>query len=94
MNIDSSWVQTGELGIVFVIVILVSGLIVFVMKQNAKREDKLMELLTQQQQITDKQGDILQNLADYIRSLETALNKRLEAIEARIDDKLRAKKRE
>ena len=94
MNIDSSWVQTGELGIVFVIVILVSGLIVFVMKQNAKREDKLMELLTQQQQITDKQGDILQNLANYIRSLETTLNKRLEAIEARIDDKLRAKKRE
>ena len=89
MPIESTWVQTGELGLAFIVIILCVFLVRYVFNQSAKREDKLMLLLTQQQQITDRQGDILQKLADH----QEVLNKRLEAIELAIEEKLRAKPR-
>ena len=89
MGIESTWVQTGELGLAFIVIILCVFLVRYVFNQSAKREDKLMLLLTQQQQITDRQGDILQKLADH----QEVLNKRLEAIELAIEEKLRAKPR-
>ena len=89
MGIESTWVQTGELGLAFIVIILCVFLVRYVFNQSARREDKLMLLLTQQQQITDRQGDILQKLADH----QEVLNKRLEAIELAIEDKLRAKPR-
>ena len=93
MNFDSNWIQAGELGLAFVVVILCVWLVRFTLKQNAIREERLISRLEKQQDIADKQGEILQHLANYINNLEKSLNERLTTIENIIDVKLRAKER-
>jgi len=87
--IDATWIQSGELGLAFVVIVLCVYLVRYTIKQSADREQRLMEMLSQQQTLTDRHGDILQKLATYIDSQ----NKRLENIEKVIDEKLRSKPR-
>lgn len=45
-QVDSSWIQKGELGLAFAVVVLAAWLVVYVMKTSKAREDKLLELVT------------------------------------------------
>jgi len=45
--IGSEWIQAGELGLAFIVVVLCAGLITFVMKTSARREQELMGVITQ-----------------------------------------------
>ena len=79
-----NWVQAGELGLAFVVIILCVFLVRYVFNQSATRENRLMTLLEQAQRTTDRQTDVLQSLANSV-------DKRLDAIEQTIEQKLRAK---
>ena len=79
-----NWVQAGELGLAFVVIILCVFLVRYVFNQSATRENRLMMLLEQAQRTTDRQTDVLQALANSV-------DKRLDAIEQTIEQKLRAK---
>lgn len=40
------WVQVGELGLAFIVILLCSGLVMFVMRSSAKREQELLSIIT------------------------------------------------
>jgi len=87
--IDATWIQSGELGLAFVVIVLCVYLVRYTINQSAERERRLMEMLTQQQTLTDRQGDILQKLAAHMDTY----NERLNNIERVIDEKMRSKPR-
>ena len=89
MKFDATWIQAGELGLAFVVIILCAFLIRYTISQSAAREERLMAALSKQQQISDKQGDILQQLANHVDSF----NERLDNIEKVIEEKLRSNSR-
>ena len=47
MNLfESSWVQAGELGFAFVVLILCAGMVIYVLKTSAAREKNYLDLIT------------------------------------------------
>ena len=45
LGITPEWVQAGELGLAFVVVLLCSGLVLYVMKTSARREHELLQVI-------------------------------------------------
>lgn len=85
--ISPSWVQVGELGLAFVVIILCVWLVTFVMKKSSERENMLMALIDGQQ---EKLADFAKSFArvadgfeDIVRTLEDT-NRRLEEIEDKL----------
>ena len=74
--IGDEWVQVGELGLAFIVVILCSGLITFVMRTSARREQELMNIITKVLPLMESisSGSLTANGI-------TAINLRLESIE-------------
>lgn len=90
--LNPNWVQAGELGLAFVVIILCVWLVTFVMRKSSERENLLMALINGQQ---EKLADFAKSFArvadgfeDIVRTLEDT-NRRLEEIE----DKLKMQKR-
>ncbi len=44
--VGAEWIQAGELGLAFIVVVLCAGLITFVMKSSARREEELMKIIS------------------------------------------------
>lgn len=70
LNITSDWVQVGELGLAFIVVILSSALVLFVIKTSARREHDYLVIIT-------KVLPVMENMAASI----SGINLRLESIE-------------
>ena len=76
-NLTASWVQVGELGFAFVVIILATWLILFVMKSNSKRESQLLQIIENQnsaavraQEINTRLIDAVNEVADRLAALE------------------------
>jgi len=79
--ITPSWVQVGELGLAFVVIILCSWLILYVMKSSEAREKLLMTMIeTQQSKMTDLSTAIQQmtsgvgDIVDRLEAIEEKVN--------------------
>jgi peptidoglycan hydrolase CwlO-like protein len=82
-NIDSSWVQSGELGLAFIVIILCAWLVLYIMKTSSAREKMLMELIENQQSKLVGLSSTIQNLANAVGDLVD----RLERVEKKIQIK-------
>ena len=82
--IGDEWVQVGELGLAFIVVILCSGLITFVMRTSARREQELMNIITKVLPLMESLSAGLENvttgLANAVAGIN-AVNTSLESIE-------------
>ena len=65
--ISPNWVQAGELGLAFVVLILASGLVHFVLDTSGKREATLLEIV---QEITPALSVIIDALEDIDKRLD------------------------
>jgi hypothetical protein len=43
--IETEWVQAGELGLAFIVVVLCSALVMFVMQSSTRRERELLQII-------------------------------------------------
>lgn len=43
--IETDWVQAGELGLAFIVVVLCSALVMFVMQSSTRRERELLQII-------------------------------------------------
>jgi hypothetical protein len=71
------WVQAGELGLAFIVIILCSGLVLFVMKSSSQREQELLQIIT-------KVLPVMEGLVASTNTINMgigAINLRLESIE-------------
>lgn len=59
--VDPSWVQTGELGFAFVVLILAAGMVRYVLRTSGERERQLLQII---QDITPALQIILDALDD------------------------------
>lgn len=84
INISPDWVQAGELGLAFVVIILCAWLVLYTMKTSAAREQMLMQLIDNQQGKLTELSTAIQNMANGV----TDVVDRLERIEAKV--KIRA----
>jgi hypothetical protein len=62
----ADWVQDGELGFAFVVVILCSTLIFYVVRSSERREEKLLEALMQSNMQLSKITQVIQQMKDEI----------------------------
>ncbi len=44
--ITPQWIQAGELGLAFVVIILMSGLVTYVVKSSTRREQEYLKIIT------------------------------------------------
>lgn len=63
-NITPDWVQAGELGFAFIVVILCAGLIFFVVRSSEKREKLLLDALMQSNKELSSITAIIQQMKD------------------------------
>ena len=86
-EISPSWVQAGELGLAFVVIILCAWLVLYTMRSSAEREKILMKNSADREkqlvEIIQTQTAALQRMADGLEDVVS----RLEAIENVIDIK-------
>ena len=88
-DISPSWVQAGELGLAFVVIILCAWLVLYTMKTSASREKMLMDLIKSQQSKLTELSTTMQKMADGVGDIVN----RLESIENVIEVKPKARKR-
>ena len=88
-DISPSWVQAGELGLAFVVIILCAWLVLYTMKTSASREKMLMDLIKSQQSKLTELSTTMQKMADGVGDIVN----RLESIEDVIEIKPKARKR-
>lgn len=88
-NISPSWVQAGELGLAFVVIILCAWLVLYTMKTSASREKMLMDLIKSQQSKLTELSTTMQKMADGVGDIVN----RLKSIEDVIEIKPKARKR-
>ena len=79
-TISPEWVQAGELGLAFVVVILCAWLVLYTMKTSAAREAMLMNLIDSQQGKLTELSMAIQHMADGVGEIVD----RLETIEAKV----------
>jgi len=73
-DFTSDWVQNGELGFAFIVVILCGCLIFYVVRNSERREQKLLDALMQS-------NAQLTNITAVIQQLKNELAQRLDLIE-------------
>jgi hypothetical protein len=61
------WVQAGELGLAFVVVILSAGLVIYVVKSSTRREQEYLKIIT-------TTLPVLQGIASSISTINTRLD--------------------
>ncbi len=76
--IETSWVQAGELGLAFVVMILCAFLVVAVMKNSTVRESKYIEVITKFAPLMES----ISNSMDVFKISMESINHRLENIES------------
>ena len=85
--INPNWIQAGELGLAFVVIILCASLVLYVMKSSAAREALLMELIQGQNAELSKLSNAITQLSngvgDIVDRLETLEKKMLQEKRAR-----------
>lgn len=87
-TISPEWVQAGELGLAFVVIILCAALVLYVMKSSSARESLLMELI-------QNQNAELSNLSKAISQLSNGVGDivdRLETLEKKVMPEKRPRK--
>lgn len=75
--LSPEWIQAGELGLAFIVVMLCAGLVLFVMKSSARREEELLKIITKVLPLMECLSAGLENVTAGI----VAVNLRLESIE-------------
>lgn len=86
--IDSSWIQTGELGFAFVVVVLCSALVAYVVKSSSAREAKLIEIITTQTPLLQQVANSLNSIISKVDTIEEKVN-RIEALEKSVSGNIK-----
>lgn len=73
-EINSSWVQAGELGLAFIVVILCAWLIRYTMTTSSAREKMLMDIVTTQTQTLQRMADGLEDVVSRLEAIEQKVN--------------------
>ena len=71
---NPSWVQAGELGLAFIVIILCSSLVVYVMKTSASREKMFMDIIQTQTTALQRMADGLEDVVKRLETIETKVN--------------------
>ncbi len=79
-TINPEWVQAGELGLAFVVIILCAWLVLYVMKSSAAREALLMELIQGQNAELSKLSNAISQLSNGVGDIAD----RWEALESKV----------
>jgi hypothetical protein len=75
--IGSNWVQAGELGLAFVVMILCSGLVLFVLKTSNTREKNYLDMIAKFLPLIEN----ISNSMDSVNANMGMISNRLENIE-------------
>ena len=67
MIVDPSWVQKGELGLAFIVLLLATGLVRFVLKTSGEREKQLLAIV---EKIAPALQLIFEKIDDFDERLE------------------------
>ena len=86
--INPNWIQAGELGLAFVVIILCAWLVLYTMKTSAAREALLMELIQGQNAELSKLSNAISQLSNGVGDIVD----RLETLEMRILPEKRTRK--
>jgi len=71
---DPSWVQAGELGLAFIVIILCSSLVVYVMKTSAARERMFLDIIQTQTTTLQRMADGLEDVVNRLETIESKVN--------------------
>ena len=83
-NITPNWIQAGELGLAFIVIILCAWLVLYIMKTSANREALLLNLIENQQgKLTELSGTI-EKITSEIRAMSSEIAGRLDDIEEKV----------
>lgn len=69
-TISPQWVQAGELGLAFVVIILSTWLVLYVMKTSAAREKMLMNIINSQTESFQKVAGALDDVVERLEAIE------------------------
>ncbi len=75
--IGPEWIQAGELGIAFVVLLLCAALVMYVMKTSARREQELLQVILKVLPVMEAMSASMTNITTSMG----AINLRLESIE-------------
>jgi hypothetical protein len=70
LNIGPEWVQVGELGLAFIVILLCSGLVLFVMKTSARREQELLQIITKVLPVMESMSTSMTNINTRLEHIE------------------------
>ena len=68
--ITPAWIQVGELGLAFVVILLCSGLVLYVMKTSSKREAELMAIIIRVLPVMESMSTSMTNINLRLESIE------------------------
>jgi hypothetical protein len=69
-NFGPEWVQVGELGLAFVVVLLCSGLVLFVIKTSARREHDYLDIIKTVLPVMEKMSVSMSNINLRLENIE------------------------
>lgn len=83
-TINPSWVQAGELGLAFVVIILCAWLVLYTMKTSANREALLLKLIENQQEKLTELSGAIEKITTEIKAMSNEIAGRLDDIEEKV----------
>lgn len=86
--ITPQWVQAGELGLAFIVILLCAWLVLYVMKTSSAREALLMNLIHEQSNELSKLSSATTSLSNGVGDIVD----RLEKLEEKVMPKTRTRK--
>lgn len=82
--ISPNWIQVGELGLAFVVIILCAWLVLYTQKTSASREKMLMEIIQTQTSTLQRMADGLEDVVNRLEAIEQKVNiKRVRKVTAK-----------
>jgi hypothetical protein len=79
LGITPEWVQAGELGLAFVVVLLCSGLVLYVMKTSARREHELLQVIMKVLPVMESMSTSMTNINLRLESIEDNMGIKVKA---------------
>jgi len=68
--LSPNWIQVGELGLAFVVIILCAWLVLYTQKTSASREKMLMEIIQTQTATLQRMADGLEDVVSRLEAIE------------------------
>jgi peptidoglycan hydrolase CwlO-like protein len=83
--INPNWIQAGELGLAFVVIILCAWLVLYTMKTSASREALLLSLIENQQVKLSELSGTIEKITSEIKAMSSEITGRLDDIEEKVN---------